>query len=91
MSKELETLLNIYGAKVSQDGQRVVLTLVQGDGQNKKYFNACVKLNTNNKTRAKVDGQEEVVYIRVPLLKPKEAKQDDFDKADEITDEDLPF
>ena len=88
-----ETLLNIYGAKVSQDGKRVVLTLVQGDGQNKKYFNACVKLNTNNKTRAKVDEQEEVVYIRVPLLKPKEAKQDDFDKADtiEISDDDLPF
>lgn len=86
-----QELLNVYGAKVSQDGQRVVLTLVQGDGQNKKYFNACVKLNTSNKTRAKVDEQNEVVYIRVPLLKPAEKTKDDFEEADEISDDDIPF
>lgn len=86
-----ETLLNIYGAKVSQDGKRVVLTLIQGDGQNKKYFNACVKLETSNKVRAKVDEENEVVFVRVPLLKPKaETKEDDFDKLDEVTDE-VPF
>lgn len=86
-----ETLLNIYGAKVSQDGKRIVLTLIQGDGQNKKYFNACVKLETSNKVRAKVDEENEVVFVRVPLLKPKtESKEDDFDKLDEVTDE-VPF
>lgn len=87
-----ETLLNIYGAKVSQDGKRIVLTLIQGDGQNKKYFNACVKLETSNKVRAKVDEANEVVFVRVPLLKPKaENKEDDFDKLDEVTDDEVPF
>lgn len=86
-----EALLNVYGAKLSQDGKRVVLTLVQGDGQNKKYFNACVKLETSNKVRAKVDEAQEVVFIRVPLLKPKEAKKDDFDAVDEISDDEVPF
>ena len=87
-----ETLLNIYGAKVSQDGKRVVLTLIQGDGQNKKYFNACVKLETSNKVRAKVDEENEVVFVRVPLLKPKaETKEDDFGKLDEVTDDEVPF
>ena len=86
-----EALLNVYGAKLSQDGKRVVLTLVQGDGQNKKYFNACVKLETSNKVRAKVDEAQEVVFIRVPLLKPKEAKKDDYDAVDEISDDEVPF
>ncbi|MBO6290311.1 MAG: hypothetical protein J6N45_08320 [Alphaproteobacteria bacterium] len=87
-----ETLLNIYGAKVSQDGKRVVLTLIQGDGQNKKYFNACVKLETSNKVRAKVDEENEVVFVRVPLLKPKaETKEVDFGKLDEVTDDEVPF
>lgn len=85
-----EALLNVYGAKISEDGQRVVLTLIQGDGPSKKYFNACVKLNTTNKTRAKVDEANEVVFIRVPLLKPKEA-EDDFDKLDEVSDDEVPF
>ena len=82
-------LLNIYGAKVSQDGKRVVLTLIQGEGNNKKYYNACVKINTSSKTRAQVQESQEVVFIRVPLLKTK--TEEDNQEVDEITDDDLPF
>ena len=67
--KKQEDLLSIFGAKVSQDGKKVVITLVGGENENKKYYNTCVKLNNQQKTHAKIDG--DYVLVKIPMLKEK--------------------
>ena len=74
-------LLTIYGARLSQNGKHVVLTLVEGEGDQKQYFTACAKLDQDAKTHAKVEGDEAIIIV--PLLKPS--------KAVEVKDEDVPF
>ena len=73
-------LLTIYGARLSQNGKHVVLTLVEGEGDKKQFFTACAKLDQDAKTHAKVEGDEAIIIV--PLLKPN--------KADEVKD-DVPF
>lgn len=81
------TLLSIFGAKVSNDGKKLVLTLVSGEDDNKQFYNTCIKLDNSQKTRVKVDEEKQVAYLEVKLLKPKKEEDD----VDEISDEDLPF
>ena len=35
-------LLSIFGAKVSKDGTKLVLTLVSGEDESKQFYNACI-------------------------------------------------
>lgn len=83
---EKSELLSIFGAKVSTDGTRLVITLVSGEDDNKKFYNSCVKLDNSQKTRVKVDETKGVAYVEIKLLKPYDNK--DFD---EISDNDIPF
>ena len=83
---EKSTLLSIFGAKVSTDGTKLVLTLVSGEEDNKKFYNSCIKLDNSQKTRVKVDEEKQVAYLEVKLLKPKKEE----DELNEISD-DLPF
>lgn len=93
-------LLTIYGARVSRKGDHINLTLVSGEGENKKYYNACVKIAKDGKTYGSVENNK--AFIVVPLLKdaskPKEVNEADFkDKCDELDDfdrvdlDDVPF
>ena len=88
MGKHESILLSIFGAKVSNDGKKLVLTLVSGEDESKQFYNTCIKLDNSQKTRAKVVEDKGVAYIEVKLLKPRQEENEDFD---EITDEDLPF
>lgn len=71
-NKQQSDLLSIFGAKVSQDGKKVVITLVGGEKENKKYFNTCVKLNNQQKTHAKIDESGKYVLVKIPMLEDKE-------------------
>ena len=70
MKKETP-LLSVFGAKVSKDGQKLVLVLVGGEEDNRQFYNACVKLDNSQKTYASIDEVNEVATLEVPLLKPK--------------------
>lgn len=83
---EKSTLLSIFGAKVSNDGQKLVVTLVSGEDESKQFYNTCIKLDNSQKTRVKIDEEKQVAYLEIKLLKPK--KENDFD---ELSDDDLPF
>lgn len=69
-------LLSIFGAKVSKDGKKLVLVMVSGENENKRYYNACIKLDNSQKAHAKVDGTKAV--IEVDMLKDKATENDDL-------------
>lgn len=70
--KKQEDLLSIFGAKVSQDGKKVVITLVGGENDGKKFYNTCVKLNNQQKTHAKIDEDGKYVLVKIPMLEDKQ-------------------
>lgn len=82
MAKEKTELLSIFGAKVSKDGTKLVLTLVSGEDESKVFYNACIKLDNSQKTHAKVEEDGKHALIKVVMLDEKKAS----DKK-----EDLPF
>ena len=79
-------LLNVYGARVSKNGKHINLTLVEGEGDKKQFYTACVKIEpTDAKISGEIDIANSYAIINVPLLEgKKEAKE-------ELNDEDLPF
>ena len=81
---EQSKLLSIFGAKVSKDGTKLVLTLVSGEDENKQFYNACIKLDNSQKTHAKVEKDGKHALIKVAMLEHKTTET----KAD---GEDLPF
>lgn len=81
-------LLTIYGARLSKSGQHINLTLVEGEGDQKQFYTACVKVDEEAKTHGSIEDNEAIIIV--PLLQDKK-KVDDFDQLDEVTDEDLPF
>ena len=94
MEERKNTLLSIYGAKVSKDGKKLVLTLVQGEDDNKTYYSACVKLDNTQKTHVKVG--KTVAQLQIPLLKEdgsKKATKKQKKDEDTVTNEEdvIPF
>ena len=78
--EDKQPLLNIFNADITGDGKKVLITLVSGEGDNRKYYKTCVKLDNTQKVKAEIDGFNKIVLLSVPLsLKPQER------------DEDLPF
>ena len=77
-------LLSIFGAKVSKDGTKLVLTLVSGEDENKQFYNACIKLDNSQKTRAKIEKDGKHALIKVVMLEKKQPKA-------EANVEDMPF
>ena len=76
----MSTLLSFYGAKLSQDGKRLVVTLVAGENEQKQYFNACIKLDNSQKTHAKVEKDGKHAVIKLAMLgneQKNNAKQND--------------
>ena len=64
-------LLSVFGARVSNDGQKLVLVLVSGEDDKREYYNACIKLDQSQKTRARVeeDGMHALIEVNM-LTKP---------------------
>ena len=77
-------LLSIFGAKVSKDGTKLVLTLVSGEDESKQFYNACIKLDNSQKTRAKVEKDGKHALIKVAMLENKQLKA-------KSNTEDMPF
>lgn len=69
-------LLTIYGAKVSKDGNKLVLTLCSGENETKQYYNACIKLDNSQKTHAKVEKDGKHAVIKVVMLEKREANEE---------------
>ena len=67
-------LLTIYGARLSKSKKHITLTLVEGEGDKKQFFTACVKLDEDAKTHGSIDGDNAIVVV--PLLKPNKADED---------------
>lgn len=65
-------LLSIFGAKVSKDGKKLVLTMVEGEAEDRKYYNACIKLDNSQKTHAKVEEDGQHALIKVVMLQDKD-------------------
>lgn len=76
-------LFTIYGAKLSAKGNRVNISLVSGEGQNKTWATVSVALEGNGKTKAVI--KDGFAYVKIALLEDK--------KATPATDEvdELPF
>lgn len=70
-------LLSIFGAKVSKDGKRLVLSLVSGEDDSKTYYNTCIKLDNSQKTHAKVEKDGKHAIIKVVMLEDKQPTQND--------------
>ena len=77
-------LLSIFGEKVSKDGTKLVLTLVSGEDESKQFYNACIKLDNSQKTRAKVEKDGKHALIKVVMLENKQLKA-------KSNAEDMPF
>ena len=77
-------LLSVFGAKVSKDGTKLVLTLVSGEDESKQFYNACIKLDNSQKTRAKVEKDGKHALIKVVMLENKQLKA-------KSNAEDMPF
>lgn len=89
-------LLTIYGCKVSKDGNKLVLTLVEGRDDDKNYYNACIKLDNTGKTHVKLDKDKKHYLIKVAILKDEkqtDKKKQTKSKEDvEVEDtDDIPF
>ena len=81
---EKSKLVSIFGAKVSKDGTKLVLTLVSGEDETKQFYNACIKLDNSQKTRAKVEKDGKHALIKVVMLENKQPKA-------KVNDDDVPF
>lgn len=86
---EQTQLLNIFGAKLSKDGTKIVLVLVSGEANNRKYYNACVPVNNKDFYEkqptiigevVKVSKEYTFAYIMCKMLEDKPA----MPKGDEL-------
>lgn len=61
-------LFNVFGARLSQDKKRIVLTLVTGKDNNRKFYNACISMDKAKKTYGCIDNKNNEAVIHVNLL-----------------------
>ena len=61
-------LFNVFGARLSQDKKRIVLTLVTGKENDRKFYNACISMDEAKKTYGCIDSKNNEAIIHVNLL-----------------------
>ena len=79
---EKNKLINFYTSRLTKDGKKVVITLIEGEGENRKFYTAVVTLNCDKKINATIDDNGNV-QIEMPLSKYEKHYNDEND--------DLPF
>ena len=85
--KSNNTLFSIYGARESNSGERVNISLVCGDEDSKQWATVSIK-KKGGKIKVKLD--DEFVTLKIPRLDVED--EEDEDKEDEDKeDEDIPF
>lgn len=85
---EQTQLLNIFGAKLSKDGTKIVLVLVSGEADKRKYYNACVPVMKQDFYEKQptvlgeiaIGGRDTYAYIMCKMLEDKPA----MPKGDEL-------
>lgn len=91
-------LLSIYTARISKSGKYLNLTLVEGEGDTRQFYTACVKLATPSKRNkiyaitSNINGIEEAQIV-IPIAKYDEYKSvdEEVQVAEAVKDSDLPF
>ena len=78
--KSNNTLFSIYGARESNSGERVNISLVCGDEDSKQWATVSIK-KKGGKIKVKLD--DEFVTLKIPRLDVEEDEEDE--------DEDIPF
>lgn len=61
-------LLNVFGARLSQDKKRIVLVLVTGKENERKFYNACISTDVTRKIYGCIDNKNNEAVIHVNLL-----------------------
>ena len=82
--KSNNTLFSIYGARESNSGERVNISLVCGDEDSKQWATVSIK-KKGGKIKVKLD--DEFVTLKIPRL---DVEDEDEDEEDE-EDEEIPF
>ena len=78
--KEDTRLLTIYGARLSKSGKYINLSLVEGQGEEKHFFNACVKIDESAKTNGKVVKGKAIISVHMLTVATQaKAKANDED------------
>lgn len=82
--KSNNTLFSIYGARESNSGERVNISLVCGDEKSKQWATVSIK-KKGGKIKVKLD--DEFVTLKIPRLDVK----DEEDEDEEVEDENIPL
>ena len=92
--KSNNTLFSIYGARESNSGERVNISLVCGDEDSKQWATVSIKKKGG---KIKVKLEDEFVTLKIPRLdvedEEDEDEEDEDDEDEEVDDEDedIPF
>ena len=85
--KSNNTLFSIYGARESNSGERVNISLVCGEEDSKQWATVSIK-KKGGKIKVKLD--DEFVTLKIPRL-DVEDEEDEEDEDEYKEDEDIPF
>ena len=83
--KSNNTLFSIYGARESNSGERVNISLVCGDEDSKQWATVSIKKKGG---KIKVKLEDEFVTLKIPRL---DVEEDEEDEDEDKEDEDIPF
>ncbi len=83
--KSNNTLFSIYGARESNSGERVNISLVCGEEDSKQWATVSIK-KKGGKIKVKLD--DEFVTLKIPRL---DVEEDEEDEDEDEEDEELPF
>lgn len=72
-SKKTQPLYAIYGAKESKNGQRVNITLIANDGENRQFATVSIKKKGGS---VKVKMTDEAFILDIPRLDISDEKYD---------------
>ena len=91
--KSNNTLFSIYGARESNSGERVNISLVCGDEKSKQWATVSIK-KKGGKVKVKLD--DEFVTLKIPRLDVENEEDEDEEDEDEedeveVEDENIPF
>ena len=85
--KNNNTLFSIYGARESNSGERVNISLVCGDEDSKQWATVSIK-KKGGKIKVKLD--DEFVTLKIPRL-DVEDEEDEYEDEEDEEDEEIPF
>ena len=89
VNKSNNTLFSIYGARESNSGERVNVSLVCGDEDSKQWATVSIKKKGG---KIKVKLEDEFVTLKIPRLDVEdEEDEDEEDEDEDEEDEELPF